>query len=704
MPLSSAISSIYRFGVFELDGRTGELRKDGVKLKLQDQLYQVLHKLLRHPGEIVSRDELRSALWSDDTFVDFDTGLNTTIKRLRETLGDSADNPIFIETVPRRGYRFIAPVSESGSVTVSSPQRIEVVPKSKVKVSFRWGLAVALTGLLVAFSFKRVSVSGEPPEKMLTFAQLTSDGQAKLGPLLPDGSRIYFSEVLPSGWVLAQVSARGGQTISIPTSLSDPRPVDISPDRTELLVLSVKGPMAKELQGMELWIVPVAGGSARPVGNVLARDAAWGADGETILYSDGHEIRLVNKDGSNRRTLLSVSGYPEHFRWSPDRQRLRFTMTDHHIGVSASLWEAAANGSGLHRLLPELKYPSACCGDWTGRGEDFVYQSSSAGRTDLWELTGGHNLFETGHRPVRLTAGPMNFSQAAGSLSRGEVFAIGSLPRSELVKYEPQSGEFAPYISGISAEGVDSTQDGQQVAYTSFPDGALWRCNSAGGGRLQLTFPPMRALMPRWSPDGKQIAFIGNVEGNHWTNYLISAEGGVAQQLVSGDEQFADPTWTPDGKSIVFGTWKDSESRGIYVLDLSTKELSAVPDSKELWSPRISRDGRYIAAMTRSESKMMLFDKTTRKWEEIANLYSGYPSWSHDGRFLYFQDWSDNAGLPARIVRVRISDRKLETVLDLKRVDRLPIGSLVSWTGLAPDGSVLLARDISAQEIYSLKW
>jgi DNA-binding winged helix-turn-helix (wHTH) protein len=105
MPLSSAASSVYSFGVFELDGRTGELRRDGVKRKLQDQLFQVLLRLLGRPGEIVSRDELRFALWSDDTFVDFDTGLNTTIKRLRETLRDSADNPIFIETVPRRGYR-----------------------------------------------------------------------------------------------------------------------------------------------------------------------------------------------------------------------------------------------------------------------------------------------------------------------------------------------------------------------------------------------------------------------------------------------------------------------------------------------------------------------------------------------------------------------------------------------------------------------
>src|ERR1700681_173699 len=104
----------YRFGAFELDLRAAELRKNGVKLKLQDQPYQVLLKLLEHPGEIVSREELRSTLWQEDTFVDFETGVNTAIKRLRETLGDSADNPTFIETVPRRGYRFIAPVEKPG--------------------------------------------------------------------------------------------------------------------------------------------------------------------------------------------------------------------------------------------------------------------------------------------------------------------------------------------------------------------------------------------------------------------------------------------------------------------------------------------------------------------------------------------------------------------------------------------------------------
>ena len=125
MPLSYEVRSVYRFGVFELEACTGELRRNGIKLKLQDQPYQVLRKLLEHAGQIVTREQLQSTLWQDDTFVDFETGLNTIIKRLRETLGDSAENPAFIETVPKRGYRFIAPVSTPESL----PTPVEEKPQ-----------------------------------------------------------------------------------------------------------------------------------------------------------------------------------------------------------------------------------------------------------------------------------------------------------------------------------------------------------------------------------------------------------------------------------------------------------------------------------------------------------------------------------------------------------------------------------------------
>jgi Tol biopolymer transport system component/DNA-binding winged helix-turn-helix (wHTH) protein len=705
MPLSSELHSLYRFGVFELEAQTGELRRNGVKLKLQDQPYQVLLKLLEHTGQTVSREELRSTLWSSDTFVDFETGLNTTIKRLRETLGDSAENPTFIETVPKRGYRFIAPVSRPNSGAETLADKVE--PPSRRRrfgAVFPLGAAIILAVLSVGFSLRHWNKPTQLPARVLDFAPLTSDGQAKLGPLLSDGSRIYFSEVLPTGRILAQVSTKGGEASTIPATVPDPRPVDISPDGTELLILSGKMLGKEEKHEGALWILPVAGGSARPVPNAIATDALWGERAETILYCDGHDLYAVNRDGSNRRKFLTVSGYVEYLRWSPDRQHLRFTVSTREMGGTSSIWEVSADGSGLHQIVPASRGSAVCCGAWVNGSGDFLFQSTRAGRTDLWELPTRHGVLRPSATPSRLTAGPMNFSDPAASGAPNEAFVIGSIPRAELVEYVPRTGEFAPYLSGISAEGVDASRDGRWVAYTSFPEGTLWRCDAKGSDRLQLTFPPMHAFLPRWSPDGKQIAFIGTETSDHWTTYVIPAEGGVARQLVPGNDETADATWTPDGKSIVFGPWKGGESRGIKVLDLTTNQISPLAGATEMWSPRVSPDGRYIAALSQQESKMMLFDTTTQKWEELASLYSGYPSWSNDGKFLYFQDWANGGAFPSRVVRVRISDRKLETVLDLRSLGRLSIGTFVSWSGLAPDDSILLSRNISTQEIYALKW
>src|SRR5262249_38951208 len=107
----SEIDRIIRFGMFEIDLYSAELRRNGLKVKLQEQPFQVLAMLLERPGELVTREELRRRLWSADTFVDFDHSLNAAIKRLRDALGESAEAPVFIETLARRGYRFIAPVN-----------------------------------------------------------------------------------------------------------------------------------------------------------------------------------------------------------------------------------------------------------------------------------------------------------------------------------------------------------------------------------------------------------------------------------------------------------------------------------------------------------------------------------------------------------------------------------------------------------------
>jgi DNA-binding winged helix-turn-helix (wHTH) protein len=700
MPLSYEVRALYRFGVFELEAHTGELRRNGIKLKLQDQPCQVLLQLLEHAGQTVTREQLRSALWPADTFVDFETGLNTTIKRLRETLGDSAENPAFIETVPKRGYRFIAPVTapNSGSESVAEKVGPDRVPLS---IILKLGAVLILAVLSVGFALRHWSTTSSLPARVLDFTQLTSDGQSKQGRLLSDGSRIYFSEMLPVGRIVAQVSAKGGETTTIPTTVSNPRPADIAPDGTELLILS--GDISKEeTYAGALWILPVAGGSARPVDNVVATDAVWGERAETILYCNGHDVYVVNRDGANRRKILTVSGYVESLRRSPNSQLLRFTMTTRAMGGTSSIWEVSANGAGLWEVVPGLPGSAACCGAWMAGNDNFLFQRTRAGRTDLWELPGNRSVLRPA--PIRLTAGPMNLSEPTANSTPNEAFVVGSIPRAELVKYVPQTAELVPYLSGISAEGVETSRDGQWLAYTLFPEGTLWRSNITGTERVQLTFPPMRAFLPRWSPDGKQIAFIGTAGGDHWTTYVIPAQGGVARQMIPGNDETADATWTPDNKSIVFGPWKGGELRGIKVLDLNTNQVSPLPGATEMWSPRTSPDGRYIAALSEQDSKMMLFDTRTQRWEQLSADYSGYPSWSRDGKFLYFQDWNHGSGYPSRVVRTRISGRRLETVLDLKSLDRLSIGTFMSWSGLAPDDSVLLSRNNSTQEIYAVKW
>jgi len=181
--------------------------------------------------------------------------------------------------------------------------------------------------------------------------------------------------------------------------------------------------------------------------------------------------------------------------------------------------------------------------------------------------------------------------------------------------------------------------------------------------------------------------------------------------VLPGEQAEGDPSWSPDGNSIAFGRQVGHQSSlkdvvtDIEVIDLRTHQVSKLPGSDGLYSPRWSPTGRYIAALpARIEDKLTLFDSTTQRWTELAPFVN-YPSWSADGKYLYFQDWSktkDDGSV--QIVRINLGDYKLEKIVDLKNLRRLALGTIVNWSGLAPDGSPLLARDVSAQEIYALRW
>jgi Tol biopolymer transport system component len=221
---------------------------------------------------------------------------------------------------------------------------------------------------------------------------------------------------------------------------------------------------------------------------------------------------------------------------------------------------------------------------------------------------------------------------------------------------------------------------------------------------MQLTFTPMLAALPRWSPDGKLIAFMGAEPRRNWKIYTVPFDGGSPEPLTQYERLEGDPTWSPDGNSIVFGEAPDpNHPTHIYAVDLRTRRVSELPGSNELYSPRWSPDGRFIAALTtRGETKMMLFDLNAGKWTELANVHvTGYHVWSRDSKYVYMLDTSRRVEMVP--YRIRIADHRLESVADFMVPKAMTDGYFGSWAGLTPDGSPLFLQDISSQDIYALE-
>jgi Tol biopolymer transport system component len=559
----------------------------------------------------------------------------------------------------------------------------------------RWAVlfaaAAVVAGVLVAWLQWPL-----PPARVLSSTQVTNDGSLKVPPALTDGSRLYYMAV-GHGNVLYQVSVTGGGAAPI----SEPFPglnaslTGISPSGSELLVQTWEGSKSEGL----VWVVPTLAGPHHRLGSLVSSDASWSPDGQTIAFARGGNLNLARSDGTGAHTILTVIGTPSWIRWSPDGKRLRFTVSDPKTG-SQSLWEAGADGAALHPLLPGWSNPPAeCCGSWLPGGRYFVFGSAQHGRSDVWAMREKGTLLEKRNsEPVQLTAGPLDFLGPVPSKDGKKLFVVGWLRRGELVRYDLKSQQFVPFMSGISADGPIFAKDGQWVAYTSIPEGNLWRSKVDGSEKVQLTFPPFTAYQPRWSPDGKRIAFQGIRPGQPWKMYLVSTDGGEPEEVMTG---VGDVGWSPDGSSLIFHSGMEdfgsTSPRAIQLMDLKTRQISTLPGSEGLYSPRWSPDGRYIAALQVGPETLQLYDVRTRKWTTLADIAVGFPIWSRDSKYIYFDSIE---GVP-NLYRVRIADHSLKQVASLRGIRPAPtLGGVL--TGLALDDSPLVARDVGNQEIYAL--
>ena len=573
MSSQPAAQRVLRFGLFELDLAAAELRKQGRKIRLQDQPLQVLELLLSRPGEIVSREELQQALWPADTFVEFDQGLNTAIKKIRLALGDSAENPRFVETIPRKGYRFIAPVERIATPnTAAQPAgwrpRLWVAPV----------LGIALVAAASVWFLR----ANRNPELAPVPVPLTAYPGDEVSPSFsPDGNYVAFawnpSETLGQGNFGIYVKLiGGGDPVQLTHGPADDFSPVWSPDGRFIVFLRRLSPAASGVI-----LVPAIGGAERKLGEIyqdeplrvyLGPYLCWSPDSKWLLVADKESpdrpfglFRLSVETGEKQRLIP-----PQERSFgdlspavSPDGRALVFSRwTRSHIRdlYLVELSESLNPVSAPRRLTFDTN-----AGDpaWTSDGRGIVFSAGPRHTPNLWKLT----LSQPGWRPGKLER--LAFAGEGGEpvISRQGRLAYGRRSMDvDIWRLELNGGRPAtnPPVRLIASTLVDHepqySPDGTRILFGSNRSGGLelWVCKSDGSNAIQLTSfgGSHYTASPRWSPNGRLIAFTSTVPGKV-DSYVINAEGGRPQLLAIEDMQ----NWSRDGKWIYFGSSRSGDSQ-----------------------------------------------------------------------------------------------------------------------------------------------
>jgi len=547
--------------------------------------------------------------------------------------------------------------------------------------------------------------SPQPPLiRQITFSGRVSPSDPlfeSFGPTATDGSRLYFPEIEEGRAVLAQALIADGETstIPLPQEIAAPYISDISRDGSSLLLRDHLAARAEQ----PLWIVPTIGGGARQVPGILAHDATWMPDGQRILYASGDNLYIAQLNGSDVQKFASLPGRAFWLRWSPDGKELRFTLLNSETH-SSRLWSIRANGNDAHLLLADDD-GSECCGSWTADGRDYVFQKNASEGSNIWVLPSRSGWFWRNRQPYPLTNGPLNYQSPITDTTGRRVFFIGLNLRSELLQYDASSQLFIPYAGGISnASRVAFSRDGEWVAWFRQDDGSLWRSRRNGTERLQLSSGPLDVFMMQWSPDDKKLILMAREPGKRWTIYTLDADGGPLRVVYPENRSQADPNWSPDGKQIVFGRLPDlmaeaSMPKAIYIYDLASHHLSKLPGSEGLFSPRWSPDGRYIAALSIDQTRLMLYDLKTHLWKTLAQQSVADPAWAHGAPAIYFHDFVQ-PGQPLYRVDVKAGAiQKIADLRDLRAADAVDY----RFAGLTPENVPLVDARTSAANMYTMK-
>ena len=711
----NSLSSIARFGTFEVNFQTGELRHKGQKIKLQEQPLQVLAALLERPGELVSREELRKKLWPDDTFVDFDHSLNAASKRLRDALGESADAPVFIETLARRGYRFMAPVNGSSAAGVSA----SALTEQRSQSSF-WTRAIAIVGVsLIAITLVAWAVWRSPSRRMGIIERKLTSNSSENGvsgaSISPDGKYLAYAD--NTGVYLKQIRTGETNSVALPPKFSV-RVDDWFPDGSHLLLSREEQPGKASL-----WSISVFGGSPRK----LVDDAMGGSvspDGTRIAFRRvdlttydglfGREIWVIHSDGTDPVKVAgekadgSQVGTPT---WSPDGKRIAYLRTNSAYAARTSSFEVNEwRSTNVETLLSDNRLSPAV--RWLPDGR-LVYVldwfiSSSRQDSSLWmvslessgKITGTAKQIGQGHGRV---------SQVTGS-GDGKVLIF-------------RSDNWSPsvYVGALA------------------PDGLHMLTNQ------RLTLDESLNLPFSWTPDSQVVLFISDRNGTIEIFKQASTQS-VAESVVTSKEQISVPRMTPDGSEILyistpkaatpeipssifaipvaggnprlvlqdFGIWnvqcarlpsticlysgKKGNTSAAFQFDVKTGKRTAPPQNDPDCNWSLSPDGSQRALVVRAPDQGMIRvrststgktrDVTVKGWNGLKNV-----DWSADGK-SFVVSWGNHERDSAL----------LSVTLDGKASVLLHSNNYVLYAIPSPDGrSLAVAEGSGTRNVWQIE-
>jgi len=720
---------LYEFGNFVLDARSRILLKDGVTVRLTPKAFETLLVLIQHGVQLVDKDQLMKEVWPD-TFVE-EGSLSRNIYELRKALGDDSSEPKYIETIPKRGYRFLAPLKVSGlsvtnalqidpapiggettiiekhtfarvvsediegsdlTVAKALPSAAIIVPagtavgRKRKSVLLATAVAVVLLAVSVGtFIYLKWQAKSEAPTSRgkSTLVKLTNNSAWDGGPVWsPDGKRLAFSSNRDGKSEIYVMNADGSDLKRLTNNLADDHGPIWSPDGSKIL-------FDTERDGnKEVYVMTADGGNQTRLTRNNATDSAtsWSPDGSQIAFASNRDttnpynfdIYLMNADGSNVRRIVDDPEFDAEPKWSPDGKKIIFVT-----GRTGNfdIYEANIDGTEQRNLTADYNKNDGAA-SWSLDGNSIAFVRNIQGKEQIFLISDdGSNLY-------RVTNNTSNNGHPALSPDG-----------SKLAFESDRDGNFEIFVMSVDGELSQLTDDpaddlypewspdGSKIAFSSNRAGMqhIFVMNADGSLPTQITNAKADDTEPAWSRDGKRIAFTRAIEGNTEI-YVANADGSNEKRLTFDPAVDMSPNWSPDGR--IFFTSNRSGRREIHVMNADGSAVSmftTIGGRSSVWSPDGSKVGFVSANLEigTTQHPLQVF-VANPDGSNIRNVTKDSPStfdpcWSADGAGLAFG--VDNMGVVSNILQVDLNNGKLKRLTAGPKVDTQP--------SISPDGSKL---------------